>query len=195
MALFSLPEVRRRAQSATTFRSASDILLRESKEYTPGKTYDIFLSHCFKDAEAVLGIQLSLQDMGYAVYVDWLEDTHLNREQVTKSTAETLKKRMQVSKSLFFASSDQSPNSKWMPWELGLFDGLKGRVAILPVSLTTSYSDSYSGQEYLSLYPYVTKGPRYGTYGDALWIQAPNSTPVFFGDWLRGDNPNTRTRY
>jgi hypothetical protein len=43
-----------------------------------------------------------------------------------------------------------------MPWELGYFDGLRqGRVAILP--LVSSSEASFSGQEYLGLYPVVER--------------------------------------
>lgn len=40
-----------------------------------------------------------------------------------------------------------------MPWELGYFDGFKSAVAILPITATEQAS--YSGQEYLGLYPYI----------------------------------------
>jgi hypothetical protein len=54
--------------------------------------------------------------------------------------------------SLIFATSDASPASKWMPWELGYFDGRRpNRVAILP--LVESATHGFRGQEYLGLYP------------------------------------------
>lgn len=61
---------------------------------------------------------------------------------------------MRQSKSLIFYTSENSPDSKWMPWELGFFDGNKpGHVAILP--LVKTQGASFSGQEYLGLYPPV----------------------------------------
>jgi hypothetical protein len=61
---------------------------------------------------------------------------------------------MRNSQSLIFATSSASSQSKWMPWELGYFDGFKpGYVAILPL-VPSTYSD-FKGQEYLGLYPYV----------------------------------------
>ena len=47
-----------------------------------------------------------------------------------------------------------------MPWELGYFDALKQKVAILP--LVNKSDDEYKGQEYLGLYPCIHKG----WYGD-----------------------------
>jgi hypothetical protein len=108
MALFSMNEVRQRGRVATpSFRTASEVLLTETKSYSPGKSYDMFLSHCFKDAEVVLGLADALKKMGYSVYVDWLEDSQLSRDKVSKQTAEILKGRMAVSKALF----SQAPNS------------------------------------------------------------------------------------
>jgi hypothetical protein len=41
-----------------------------------------------------------------------------------------------------------------MPWELGYYDGFRpGYVAILPLVQTAG--GSFSGQEYLGLYPYM----------------------------------------
>ena len=52
---------------------------------------------------------------------------------------------------LIFATSKASPNSKWMPWELGYFDGLhSNQVGILPI--VESPSGAFSGQEYIGLY-------------------------------------------
>lgn len=185
MALFSMTEVRQKGKGATpSYRTASDVLLTETRSYSAGKTYDIFLSHCFKDAEVVLGLSEALKGMGLSVYVDWLEDSQLSREKVSKATAEALKSRMGASKALFFASSEQSGSSKWMPWELGYFDGLKNKVAILPVVEAGVYTDAFSGQEYLGLYPYVTKGTHPVNYRETLIIRTSPSSGKPFSDWV-----------
>ena len=44
-----------------------------------------------------------------------------------------------------------------MPWELGYFDALRGRCAVVPVTMRKQYEDYYKGQEYLGLYPYMTR--------------------------------------
>ena len=63
---------------------------------------------------------------------------------------------MKYSKLLIYATSDNSSKSRWMPWELGYFDGLKkGKIAILPI--TESANDSFKGEEYLDLYDLVEK--------------------------------------
>jgi hypothetical protein len=63
---------------------------------------------------------------------------------------------MRQSKTLLYLASEAASSSKWMPWELGYFDGLRsGGVAIMP--LLDNETDSFAGQEYLGLYPKVTK--------------------------------------
>lgn len=53
---------------------------------------------------------------------------------------------------LLFATSKASPDSKWMPWELGYFDGMRhNHVGVLPI--VESAGSSFRGQEYLGLYP------------------------------------------
>jgi hypothetical protein len=75
------------------------------------------------------------------------------RASVTPATAERLRHRMRQSESLFYVHSINSSVSKWMPWELGFFDGLNGNVAILPIVQRTN--SEFKGEEYLGLYPYV----------------------------------------
>jgi hypothetical protein len=80
-----------------------------------------------------------------------MEDAQMDRSKVTPATADTLRQRMAHCRFLLYATSDASPNSKWMPWELGYFDGLrKGQVGIFPI--VASRYDSFQGQEYLGLY-------------------------------------------
>lgn len=117
--------------------------------------YDIFLSHSYSDKELIYSVKSELEAYGYKVYIDWIDDNQLSREEVTKDTAEILKNRMDRAKSLVFVTTENSINSKWMPWELGYFDGKNGKVAILPVLKTLN--DEFKGQEYLGLYDYITK--------------------------------------
>jgi hypothetical protein len=142
-------------------KSASDIInennqrvLTESKLYT-SEQYHIFLSHSSKDAEIILGVLKKLNDMGYRVYVDWVNDPLLDRGNVTKSTAEILKSRMNESRCLLYATTEHSSQSKWMPWELGFMDGKKDRASILPIFENERLSSHhYKGLEYLGIYPY-----------------------------------------
>jgi hypothetical protein len=122
MALFTESEVRARARQeksrpANLYKSESRILTEALESLSEYKTYDIFLSHSSKDAELILGVKGILEDLGYSVYVDWIEDPQLDRGNVTKTTADILRERMKYSKSLFYVTTDNAEKSKWMPWE------------------------------------------------------------------------------
>ena len=160
MAYFTKDEARKAARSrvlkSNEYR-AEAILESESKSANSFERFDIFLSHSSKDAEIVLGVKAIFESKGIKVYVDWYDDPQTNREHVTSETAELLRTRLKQSKSLVFLATDNASGSKWMPWELGYFDGFSdGSVAVLPV---VDYEGaSFNGQEYLGLYPVVDKG-------------------------------------
>lgn len=156
MATFTEERVLARARRSTGYRSASAILNEAARDFRKSANYDVFLSHSVKDAEMVLGIKLILEDNGRSVYVDWLEDPQLDRSKVTPATAETLRQRMRSCLSMIYLHTENSGSSKWMPWELGFFDGFKGAVAILPI--TKREEATFTGQEYLGIYPWIDEG-------------------------------------
>jgi hypothetical protein len=177
--------------------SKARVLLSEARSYQNSpqgaiKTYDIFLSHSTNDSEKVAGLKLLLEDMGYSVYIDWIEDPQLNRSNVTKATAAVLKGRMHTCRSLFYAFSENSSGSKWMPWELGYFDGIKQKAAVLPIKAGTQSTDTFQGTEYLGLYHYITVGN--DTSGrQRLWVRESATKYVVYEEWLQnGTQPIQR---
>ena len=174
--------------STRTF-SQKEKIINEAKEYVE---FDIFLSHCFLDREVVKALFLDLTAMGFKVYVDWIIDSHLDRSNVTKQSAELIRNRMKSSKSLLLAISANATTSKWMPWELGFLDGNTSKCAIIPV-FDSSYNlpESYSGYEYLKLYPYVKK--RNNNAGQPkLWVAENPTTYVVLDDFLKNVKPFSR---
>jgi hypothetical protein len=158
MAYFTKQEVRNYAKRSITasVESYSSKLESIVESQNNQRQFDVFLSHSIRDEELVLGIVEFLKQMGKEVYVDWIEDRQLSRSSVAPETAETLRQRMNQSSRLLYLATDNASSSKWMPWELGYFDGLKsGKVAILPL-VDYSFS-SFKGQEYLGLYPALDK--------------------------------------
>jgi hypothetical protein len=164
MALFSLSELRERGASRLrtesylgASRTASQKLANESTAYKSDRTYDIFLSHSALDAEVIYGLKIELESKGFSVYVYWIEDPQA-RETVDAATAAKLKARMHSCIGLLYAASANASTSRWMPWELGYFDGVKNRVAVAPIegNNQTYYFKGFKGQEYLDLYPYVS---------------------------------------
>ncbi|WP_290791843.1 toll/interleukin-1 receptor domain-containing protein [Flavihumibacter sp. UBA7668] len=152
--------------------------------------FDIFLSHSSKDAKIILGILKKLNDLGYRVYVDWVDDPQLDRNSVTEATAEKLRERINQSKSLLYVTTLNAEGSKWMPWELGYMDGKKEKASILPVFETeTSSSHTFKGQEYLGIYPYTIEAPTENTKKNKLWVCKNSDFYVAFDEWLNGKKP------
>ncbi|WP_378947612.1 TIR domain-containing protein [Mesorhizobium sp. ANAO-SY3R2] len=193
MGLFTETELRNVARSRMTARarSAGAILKEDVSNASTTQNFDVFLSHSSKDSEVILGVKVILEGQGLSVYVDWIEDPHLDRENVTPETAERLRTRMKQSKSLIYAHSNNSPDSKWMPWELGYFDGIKGTIAVFPIARTAD--ETFKGQEFLGLYPYVdniSTSSLYVNRGKAprssLGQVEAGKTYRAFKDWMRG---------
>jgi len=180
--------------------SARAILAEDTKSFRRNQNFDVFLSHSYADAKLnytnLLYLCGFLERYGYSVYVDWIIDKELNRSEVTGETARTLRRRMNNSKCLLFATSKNSMNSRWMPWELGYKDGNsvddsgEGMVGIIPI-MSKSQS-SYKGQEYLGIYPYITE--EYDTEGKKkLWVNRSPNSYITFDYWLKGKKPYRRT--
>jgi hypothetical protein len=149
------------------------------------ETFDVFLSHRYLDAKEVLALRTLIEAYGLRVYVDWIDSPQLQRGNVTKETAAELKNVMRRSRSLLYADSANSSGSRWMPWELGFSDGLHGRVGIVPVTEQQQSSESFQGQEYLGIYPYLTlTRDRSGT--ERLFVNESASRYVSLPDWIKG---------
>jgi TIR domain len=189
--MLTIGSVRARAQKATLHRfSTANLLEEQMKKQASVQDHDIFLSHSFDDKELILGVALSLEDIGYTVYLDWRDDPGLDRRTVTNATAEKLRRRMKTSKCLFYSTTENASNSKWMPWELGYKDGDNSRAAILPLEATTP--TSFAGREYLGIYPYAVQ--QKDTNGkERLWIHRTSDIYVVFEAWLKGTEPSLRS--
>lgn len=185
MSLFSRSELKSKAQQK--YGANSDLISRfelgvSTKIYEAFKTtieHDIFLSHSYLDADEIVILKQEFESSGFSVYVDWIDDTQLSRNQVTKDTANQIRYRLKNCKCLIYAFSENSPRSKWMPWELGLSDGHSGKAAVLPITDTTRPGDDYSGVEFIGIYPYVVKTS--GTF----WIHDDAKTYVQLTQWLQ----------
>ncbi len=159
-------------------KTASKILNEQRENDSIFKSYNVFLSHAFKDSDLVLGAKAKLEECGLKVYVDWLEDYELDRSEVNKDTASLIRERMLRCDSLFYFTTNNSEYSKWMPWETGFFDGKRGKVAILPV--INDDKSGFIGREYLDLYPFVD------FYKNEVWLNVDNKT-LQYKRWINGE--------
>lgn len=156
---------------------------RSLKEKVANKTptfnekFDIFLSYRAEEVQLVIGIYSDLIRRGYTVYLDRVMDAHLDRSNVSRSTCETLRMRLMQSKALFYVSTDNASDSKWMPWELGFEDGYRGKAAILPV---TDRSE-FPGVEFVSLYPKIEPS----SSSNFLWVYEADGKTLIgtFDSW------------
>lgn len=146
------------------------------------KKYDIFLSHSYIDQIQILSLIDLFNEAEYSVYVDWIEDSTLDRTNVTFKTANMLKKRMNVSQGLAYVATENSTQSKWCPWELGYFDGKsKSKCCILPIM----EPGEFNGQEYLGVYPYLRYDIVDGDIKKDFWVyNARNDTHIRLREWL-----------
>lgn len=128
-------------------------LFSRTASLSDSQTFDIFLSYNIADKAVVEGIYYYLTKLGYKVYLDSIIDPDLDRNLVTKQTAEKIRKRLRNSKSLIFAASKGACLSKWMTWELGMVDGNTSKCMLLPVA--KGYEAVYNKQEYLKIYPVI----------------------------------------
>jgi hypothetical protein len=142
--------------SKSFINEATKIESKKKAIYFEEFKYDIFLSHAYDDKEIIFGLYCDLTyNFNFNVYVDWMVDPSLNRGNVTRENANFLRKRMKQCKSLIYVVSSNSQNSDWMQWETGYFDGLKGKVAILPI--LGDFDSTFDEQEYLKLYPIIDR--------------------------------------
>lgn len=183
MALVTEQRVRRLAQARIQRLVKSARMLLQEGATTAQTSFDVFLSHSIRDAELVLGVKAFLEERGLAVYVDWIIDPDLERDNVTPETAATLRRRMRQCRCLIYMHTLHSPTSKWMPWELGYFDGFKpDRVGILPIA--KAEQSTFVGQEYLGLYPYIDEVPSQTNPSPILWINASANDYAMFENWV-----------
>ncbi len=147
-------------------------------------TFDIFLSHSSEDAIYVRGLRDLLTDAGFKVYVDWIIDPQLSRNDVSSSTASILRRRMNSCRCLLYAISSSSRRSVWMPWELGYMDSAKNsRVALVPIVENSESIKDFTGVEYLGLYPFVDASAL------NFWVQYTTGSFTSLERWIAGDNP------
>jgi hypothetical protein len=119
------------------------------KESANQARLSIFLSHSHHDRRFVEGLIARFAAIGISIYVDW-NDSTMPRI-TTKLTAARIKQRMDQCNLFVVLATRNAIESKWVPWETGVADQMKGeeRVLIIPVA---DPSGRFQGAEYLGLY-------------------------------------------
>ncbi len=158
--------------------------IRKAEERSPaGAT---FLSHSTTDGDLLPGVIAILERHGAAVYVD-KRDPALPPV-TSRETASILRRRIRDASKFILLASLASKDSRWMPWELGIADGIKapGCTAVLP-SPDKSHDRTWTEQEYLGVYDRIVYGDLQGHSQPVfmVWNQEKN-TATELSAWLQG---------
>ncbi len=182
MVEYATRELLRRFGNEVMSEERASIVRRASQRSPAGAT---FLSHSTQDAELLPGVIRLLEGHGAQVYVDKKDDSlppYTSRE-----TATTLKRRIVECRKFVLFATKTSKDSRWMPWELGISDGVKpsGCITVLP-SIDTAWDTSWSEREYLGVYDRIVWGDLDGEPQKVwmVWNQERN-TATKLSDWLR----------
>ncbi|WP_437935156.1 TIR domain-containing protein [Sorangium sp. So ce341] len=194
MAILTIPHLEQLAWTRGITKTAQNkvaaAMLQEGR--APLLTqYDIFLCHRSLDLKHVTVLRDVLCELGYVVYIDWAEDTDLSPANVSPSTADRLRTRIENSSALLVVDSDNLPTSQWVPWECGYADGLGKHVGILPIKQEDVETYAYHGQEYFGLYPYIDYHLDRSSVW-RLWANRSQSRYINFDDWLQRDDLRSR---
>lgn len=135
-------------------------VLTESRRFSAGtrrpakKT--VFLSHKHDDLEDLKGF-IGYLEQYYNVecYID--SDDPSMPEKTSGETAERIKNAIRKTDRFILLATDNAIASKWCNWELGYGDAQKFKdwIAILPMKNTGR--TTYSGNEYMQIYPHIVK--------------------------------------
>lgn len=146
----------------------------------------VFLSHSHKDADIVESAVAFLLAVGVLVYVDSLDPTMPQTTSV--ETAAKVKDRIVECQKFVVLLSENSKDSKWVPWELGYADGKKANrnIAVMPIKRSSYTSDSeFNGLEYMGLYQRISIGTLKSTGREVPSIFPPDATGgSTVEDWL-----------
>jgi len=152
-------------------------LIDAQKVYAPSRTR-VFLSHRHNDEKMVLAIKGYLYEQGIDAYIDWLDPEMPKNTNI--ETAKNIKERIKESKRFILLATPNSAQSIWIPWELGLADGIKGMssIAIMPIT-TDPYN--WKEREYYGIYNTL----KVGESGGLEMFQPDGKKGVVIREWMQ----------
>ncbi|NDV44167.1 toll/interleukin-1 receptor domain-containing protein [Flagellimonas sediminis] len=154
-------------RSRTKMFSKSDIVvLNESSSHDKTKPM-VFLSHKHGEIEILQDVIAFLNEEGVEIYVDWMDEEM--PAYTNAKTALRLKEKIKISNKFILLATPNAISSKWCNWELGIGDVEKyiENIALFPINRTYQ---SFSGAEYLKIYPYIDYENGNGRYINNTYI-------------------------
>lgn len=159
-------------------------LLKEASLASRRNDKTVFLSHSTEDDDLVGGAALILENHGGKVYVDHSDPFLLQDDCL--AIAAHLRLVIRGCRKFVLLASPRSKDSTWIPWELGLSDGIHtpASVALFPSAETIS-DMKWSEREYLGLYRRIGWGSVAGSerFAWLVWDYRAN-TAENLSSWL-----------
>jgi hypothetical protein len=149
---------------------------KASATYSYEAEATIFLSHSHKDRDLIEPTLAFLRSHGVKIYIDWMDEGM--PDVVSGDTAKKLKERIKQQKKFLVLVTENSKNSRWVPWELGYADPTKGmdHIASFPVTDSEDFADN----EYLRIYPKI----QFVSSTWWVWLDDPQKL-TRLEEWLR----------
>lgn len=125
-------------------------------EIAASRQAEVFLAHSSQDAGLVADVVAWLETQGVLVYIDE-RDPEMSAFTSPK-TAVRLRDKIRSCRRMMVLATNRALASRWVPWEIGFADGVKGpmNVVILPLA---DRAGRWDGNEYVGIYPVVEKNP------------------------------------
>lgn len=111
----------------------------------------IFLSHSHRDRELIEPAIAFLRSHGVRIYVDWMDEGM--PDVVSGETAKKIKGKIREQRKFLVMVTENSKDSRWVPWELGFADPVKGmdHIATFPIADKSDFTQN----EYMKIYPKI----------------------------------------
>jgi hypothetical protein len=119
--------------------------------YASSADTTIFLSHSHKDRDLIEPAIAFLRSHGVKIYVDWMDEGM--PDFVSGETAKKIKGKIREQKKFLVMVTENSKDSRWVPWELGFADPVKGmdHIATFPIAEKSDFTQN----EYMKIYPKI----------------------------------------
>ncbi|EKO3838927.1 toll/interleukin-1 receptor domain-containing protein [Vibrio harveyi] len=138
-----------------------------------------FLCHSHKDHTLAKGLQNLLNEQGWEVYIDWLDEELPSSP--NKETAEKIKLKIAQTDWFLFLATHNSTSSRWCPWEIGYADSVQKHEKIIVIP-TVDDNGRWHGNEYLQLYRKLTDASNSFTNKKGYAVFEPNMRKG--GEWV-----------
>ena len=145
--------IKQRDLRSAAARPPRVVIARSLNEALSKNQQTAFLCHSHKDKNLAEGLQNILNESGWDLYIDWLDEEL--PESPDKNTASKIKNKIGQLNWFLFLATANSTGSRWCPWEIGYADAVKKHENILVIP-TEDDSGRWHGNEYLQLYRKIT---------------------------------------